>query len=804
MEFVVQKRPQPRKLTLAEIRQLPKAELHCHLDGSIRVKTVLELAAEQGVVLPTTDEKELSALLNVAEDCPSLVEYLRAFDITLLVLQRPYAITRTVYEIAEDCVNDGTTYIEIRFAPILHTNKGHSLSEIVKAAIEGKMLAEQRLPIVVRIIVCAMRQLSSDDSVNAAEIAWRYRDQGIVALDTAGPENGFSSVLHQEAFDIVRKNNLNCTLHAGEAAGWESVHDSIRYCGAHRIGHGVRIKENKQLVQYIINHQISIESCVTSNVQTKAVASLKEHPIREYFDQGIVICPCTDNTTVSNVTLSSEYYRLHHELDFSIEELVVLIDNGFRSTFTSFAHKQRMRIDALRKCCVVLKKCGFDISGLEAGFPNFERIPSSIVPVSNQKSYWENYTNPKITADVLKQIPKVDLNIRLVGSMSLEKLWELTQKLPAEEKTTVRKYFTSFQELQAFYETKKDPKSYFSVSKAKEHYLDVLQQEYELSEAIDDIYRHSKEDNITYLEMVVRPKDHIRKNLSCEDVISIVLREKDKADKKYGIRSKVVLSVHNPEDDPVVYVEMAQLAIKFREKGVGAFGVLGDDILPQNTRFFAAAFDLLKNAHLPIVMSCARKIPKSAAQAMHSITANRLSGCFSIHHSPHLVKYIADRQMPVELSSTEHLREHNSQVQSFAGNVVRFLVDSGVPVVICSFARTCEAVTGLSNVYASLVADCGLSISEVLMLMENAIRSSNLDWHERKLMEKDFKETSAKILEGHKFHQLNKKAIFPETLTVEPTIPHVSGTTEQNTLITPRGEVRQFQGGSSHMLLKDE
>lgn len=172
------------------------------------------------------------------------------------------------------------------------------------------------------------RQLSPKETKNLAEIAWRYRHRGVVGFDLAGPEDGFSSKQHQEAFAIVRRQCVNVTLHSGEAAGWESILDSIRYCGAQRLGHGVRLTESDDLLRYVVDQRIAVEACVTrffaalcrslsplvdltfscsvfcSNLQTKAVKSLEEHPIRRFFDEGVLIVPCTDNPTVSGVTLS--------------------------------------------------------------------------------------------------------------------------------------------------------------------------------------------------------------------------------------------------------------------------------------------------------------------------------------------------------------------------------------------------------------------------------------------------------------------------------------------------------------------
>jgi len=227
--------------------------------------------------------------------------------------------------------------------------RGMSLSQVMEAICEGQIMAESRLPITVRIIVCGMRQLPSSVTRKLAEITWRYQNKGVVGFDLAGPENGFSSKEHKSAFEIIRNKNLNCTLHSGEAAGWMSILDSIQYCGAHRIGHGVQLISNSNLLQFVIDKRIPIECCVTSNVQTKAVASLEEHPIRRYFDAGVIVVPCTDNSSISETTLSAEYKLIQDRFAFSPVELVKLVEYGFSSMFLTGSMKNRLRFEALQQ-----------------------------------------------------------------------------------------------------------------------------------------------------------------------------------------------------------------------------------------------------------------------------------------------------------------------------------------------------------------------------------------------------------------------------------------------------------------------
>ena len=235
------------------------------------------------------------------------------------------------------------------------------------AVSDGQMVAQMKLRgMVVRIIVCGMRQMSSEVSLSLAEIAWRYKGRGVVGFDLAGPENGYSSRLHKDAFAFIRKKLINCTLHSGEASDWRSVHDSIRFCGAQRIGHGVRMCENEELVQFVVNKRIGVEVCLTSNLQTKAITSYREHPVRDYFDRGVVVVPCTDNVVVSGTTLSQEYFKLQEIFNFSLREIVCLLDNGFRSSFIDRALRLRLRAEAMVTTLQVLKDAGYDISSLES------------------------------------------------------------------------------------------------------------------------------------------------------------------------------------------------------------------------------------------------------------------------------------------------------------------------------------------------------------------------------------------------------------------------------------------------------
>lgn len=330
------------ELTYDFVKQLPKAELHCHLDGSMRTSTIIELAKQYQVQLPSDDPEVLKAILEVGENCTSLEEYLKAFDITCSVLQTHDSLTRATYELAEDCAAENIRYLEIRFSPILHLNKGMKLTEVVDAVLYGKIMAEKKFNIKIGIIICGMRHFAPEKSLILAELAVAYKNRGVVGFDLAGAEENFPAKKHQEAFHLIITNNINTTVHAGEAYGPESIHQAIHYLSANRIGHGTRLRENGDLLNYVNDHRIPLEMCITSNVQTKAVETWENHPIKFYFDFGLRVTLNTDNRLVSKTTLTDEYMIAINKFGFTPDELKYLIINGFKSAFLPLNEKVSM------------------------------------------------------------------------------------------------------------------------------------------------------------------------------------------------------------------------------------------------------------------------------------------------------------------------------------------------------------------------------------------------------------------------------------------------------------------------------
>lgn len=338
-----------QRLTLEDIQRLPKTDLHVHLDGSLRIPTILELAKDQGVQLPGDTAETLRPFVEMGEDCASLVEYLKAFDVTLAVMQTYESLVRTAYELAEDAALENVRYLEVRYSPILHQKQGLTLYNVVQAVLEGLAAAERRYPIRTGVILCGIRHIGPEQSNRLADLTVAFKNKGVVGFDLAGAEEDFPAKKHRDAFSRVLANNINCTLHAGEAYGPESIHQAIHLCGAHRIGHGVRLIEDGDLLNYVNDHRIPLECCPSSNVQTKAVRTLADHPIRLFYDLGLRVTVNTDNRMVTRTTVSEEYLKLHQTLDFSLEEIKELIIMGFKSAFLPYAIKRAMLADVVNE-----------------------------------------------------------------------------------------------------------------------------------------------------------------------------------------------------------------------------------------------------------------------------------------------------------------------------------------------------------------------------------------------------------------------------------------------------------------------
>jgi adenosine deaminase len=324
------------------IKMMPKTDLHVHLDGSVRIPTIIELARKQQVSLPSTEPAKLKKQLVPGRKCKSLEEYLQPFDIVLKVLQQEEALCRVAYELAEDAARENVWYMEIRFSPVLHTRKGLKLPRIIDAVLDGLKQAEKKYDIKTGVIVCGMRNISPETSLIIADLAVAYKNRGVVAFDLAGMEESYPAKHHREAFYRILNNNINCTAHAGEAYGPESIHQAIHYCGAHRIGHGTRLIEDGDLLNYVNDHRIPLEICLTSNIQTKAVPTLNKHPLKFYYDIGLRLTINTDNRLISDTTVTKELSLAARHAQLNMNDLKTLIVGGFKSAFLPMREKAIM------------------------------------------------------------------------------------------------------------------------------------------------------------------------------------------------------------------------------------------------------------------------------------------------------------------------------------------------------------------------------------------------------------------------------------------------------------------------------
>ena len=331
-------------LTPELLRRLPKAELHVHLDGCLRPATMIDLARTARVELPARDPAALAAWMLV-DDARDLEDYLKRFEVTIALLQTPEAIERVAYEMVEDARADGLRYLEVRYCPTLSTRQGLSVEEVVRAEWRGLTRGARDFGVQVGIINCALRQLPPADSADLARRSVALRDHGVVGFDIAGGEAGRPARAHAEAFRIAKAGLLGITVHAGEAAGPESVAEALFDCGADRIGHGTRLVEDPALEAYVRDRRIPIEINLTSNVQTRAVPDAAAHPLRGYLDRGLAVSLNSDSWLMSGTTASQEYWRAHTALGCTRAEIDRMILDGFRGAFLPWPAKQSLLAD---------------------------------------------------------------------------------------------------------------------------------------------------------------------------------------------------------------------------------------------------------------------------------------------------------------------------------------------------------------------------------------------------------------------------------------------------------------------------
>ncbi|MDL4776142.1 adenosine deaminase [Actinomadura xylanilytica] len=335
--------------SLDDIRRAPKVLLHDHLDGGVRAGTIVDLAREGGYdALPTTDPDNLRTWFAEAANSGSLERYLETFSHTVGVMQTKEALTRVAYECAEDLAEDGVVYAEVRYAPEQHTRTGLPLDQVVEAVLEGFAKGGRDHGIRVGALLTAMRHQPRSGEI--AELAVRYRDAGVAGFDIAGAEAGYPPTRHLDAFEYLQRENAHFTIHAGEGYGLPSIWQAIQWCGADRLGHGVRIIDDivqggadgpvlGRLAAYVRDKRIPLEMCPTSNIQTGAAKSIAEHPIGLLRRLSFRVTVNTDNRLMGGTTLSREFAELTEAFDYGWDDLQWFTVNAMKSAFVGFTER---------------------------------------------------------------------------------------------------------------------------------------------------------------------------------------------------------------------------------------------------------------------------------------------------------------------------------------------------------------------------------------------------------------------------------------------------------------------------------
>jgi adenosine deaminase len=356
-----------------ELHQAPKVLLHDHLDGGLRPFTVVELADEYGYGrLPTRDPAELAHWFHRGAKRNDLVLYLETFAHTVGVMQHREAITRVAYECAEDLAADGVVYAEVRFAPELHTEHGLGLDEVVEAVLEGFALGSVGTNLTIYALLTAMRTAARSREI--AELAVRWRDNGVVGFDIAGAEAGYPPTRHLDAFQLVQRENFHTTIHAGEAFGLPSIWEALQFCGAERLGHGVRIVDDIEyedgqwrlgrLAAYVRDRRIPLELCPTSNVGTGVSASIEEHPIGLLRRLRFRVTVNTDNRLMSNTSMTNELRQLRDAFGWGWGDFEWLTVNGMKSAFAPFDERLRIINERVKPAYAALRDSGLGVTAI--------------------------------------------------------------------------------------------------------------------------------------------------------------------------------------------------------------------------------------------------------------------------------------------------------------------------------------------------------------------------------------------------------------------------------------------------------
>lgn len=322
---------------------LPKIELHCHLDGSVRPETIIDIAKKEGVNIPSYDIEIIKNMVTAPIECTSLNEYLERFKLPISVMQSKESLTRIAYELLEDSAKENIKYIEIRFAPLLHTEKGLTIEEIIESVLKGIKEAEEKYDIKGNLILSCLKTMPVESIFDVIEAGRKFLGKGVVAVDLAGAEEPGFSEKFIEPISLAKKYGYRITIHAGENGVGKNVHEAIELLGAERIGHGVFIKDCSEAYNLVRDKGVVLEICPTSNIQTKAVIDIKDHPVYSFHKDGIKVTLNTDNRTVSDIDLSSEYILVADKFGLTYEDYIQIYNNSVDAAFCDLETKEILR-----------------------------------------------------------------------------------------------------------------------------------------------------------------------------------------------------------------------------------------------------------------------------------------------------------------------------------------------------------------------------------------------------------------------------------------------------------------------------
>lgn len=326
-----------------DFKLLPKIELHCHLDGSVRPETILDIATKENIEIPTYDLNELKNLLEAPLDCKSLVEYLDRFNIPIKIMQSKESLRRITYELLEDAAKENVKYIEIRYAPVLHTEKGLTIEEVIESVLDGINQGEKDFNISANLILSCLRHRGANSAATVVEAGKKFLDKGVVAIDLCGAENEGFAKEFVDVINIAREYGYRVTIHAGETGIGVNVVDAIKLLHAERIGHGVAIGNLKEAYELVKENNVTLEMCPTSNMQTKAVRSYEEHPLFKFYRDGIRVTFNTDNRTVSATNVTGECENIDKVVNMTYEDYKKIYNDSVDAAFATDKVKKYLK-----------------------------------------------------------------------------------------------------------------------------------------------------------------------------------------------------------------------------------------------------------------------------------------------------------------------------------------------------------------------------------------------------------------------------------------------------------------------------